>query len=89
MTLLYYAQNYSMPKELGTAPRKHKMKIVTVRPYCSPDPNGPDYEQYCKQKLMLYTPFRNIDDLKGEYNSFSEAYCVFLQSGHVPASLYV
>ena len=87
MTLLHYAQNYSMPKELGTAPRKHKMKVVSVRPYCSPDPNGPNYEQYCKQKLMIHVPFRHIDQLKGECENFSEAYYIFLQSAHVPASL--
>lgn len=87
MTLVYYAQNYSTPKELGTAPTKHKMKVVTVRPYCSPDPSGPNYEQYCKQKLMLHVPFRHIDELKGTSENFSEAYSVFLQSTHIPASL--
>ena len=61
MTLLHFAQHYSMPKELGTVPKKHKMMIVNVRPYCSPDPNGPKYEQYCQQKLMLHVPFRHID----------------------------
>ena len=65
MALLNFAQNYSMPKEPGTPPKKHKMKIVTVRPYFSPDPTGPNYEQYCRQKLMLYVPFRHITELKG------------------------
>ena len=41
MQLLHFAQNYSMPRELGTAPIQQKMKIVSVRPYCSPDPNDP------------------------------------------------
>ena len=41
MTLLSFAQHYSMPKDLGTVPKQQKMKIVSVRPYCSPDPNGP------------------------------------------------
>ena len=31
MTLLHFAQNYSMPKELGTVPKNHKMMIVNVR----------------------------------------------------------
>ncbi len=65
MTLLSFAQNYSMPKELGTIPRHQKMKVVGVRPYCSPDPDGPKYDQYCRQKLMLHVPFRHIDQLKG------------------------
>ena len=33
MTLLHFAQNFSMPKDLGTAPKQQKMKIVSVRPY--------------------------------------------------------
>jgi len=84
MTLLHFAQNYSMPKELGGTPKQHKMKIVGVRPYCSPDPNGHKYEQYCQQKLMLYVHFRSINQLKV---TFAEAYSVFLSSTNVPQSL--
>lgn len=59
MKLLHFAQNYSMPKKIGTEPRQHKMKVVIVHPYCSSDTNGPKYEQYCQQKLnqMLHKPF--------------------------------
>ena len=63
------------------------MKVVIVRPYCSPDPDGPKYEQYCKQKLMLHVPFRHVDELKGDCDSFTDAYALFLQSGNVPPSL--
>ncbi len=87
MTLLVFAQNYTMPKELGAAPKHHKMKIVSIRPYCSPDPDGPKYEQYCKQKLMLHVPFHHVDQLKGTCDTFSEAYAIFLESGNVPPSL--
>ena len=87
MALLHFAQNYSMPRELGTAPKQHKMKILSVRPYCSPDPNGPKYEQYCQQKLMLHVPFRSVDQLKGACERFSEAYSIFLSSANVPPSL--
>ncbi len=45
MTLFPFAQNYSVPKDLGTAPKLHKMKGVGVRPYCSSEPDGPKYEQ--------------------------------------------
>ena len=41
LTLLHFAQNYPLPKESGRPPKKHKMKIVTVRPYYSPDQSGP------------------------------------------------
>ena len=76
-----------MPKEVGTTPKPHKMKIVGVRPYCSPDPDGPSYEQYCQQKLMLHLPFRRVDQLKGSFTTFTEAYANFLQSSNVPSSL--
>lgn len=39
--LLHFAQNYSMLKETGSELKHHRMKVVTVRPYCSTDPNGP------------------------------------------------
>lgn len=87
MTLLHFAQKYSMPKEIGSVPKQQKMKIVGVRPYCSPDPSNPRYEQYCQQKLMLHVPFRHINQLKVVYDTFSEAYGVFLQSGNILPSL--
>ena len=61
--------------------------MVIVRPFCSPDPNGPNYEQYCRQKLMLYKPFRRQQELMGEGDTYATAYAVFLQSGNVPHSL--
>ena len=87
MTLLSFARHYSMPKDLSTVPKRQKIKIVSVRPYCSPDPNGTKYEQYCQQKLMLHVPFRHVDQLKGSCETFTEAYTIFLQSGNVPPSL--
>ena len=84
MTLLSFTRYYSMPKDLSTAPKRQKMKIVSVQPYC---PNGTKYEQYCQQKLMLHVPFRHVDQLKGSCETFTEAYTIFLQSGNVPPSL--
>ena len=69
LTLLSFAQNYLMPKELGNTPKHQKMKIVSVRPYCSPDPDGPKYEQYCQQRSMLHVPFRHANQLKGSYTT--------------------
>ena len=47
VTLLHFAQNYSMPKELGTAPTlHHKLMVAIISPYCSNDPHGPKYKQY-------------------------------------------
>ena len=63
------------------------MKVVIVRPYCSPDTNCHKYEQYCQQKVMLHKAFRHVDELKDGCATFAEAYAVFLQSGNVPPSL--
>lgn len=54
---------------------------------CLPDPNGPKYEQYCQQKLMLHIPFWHINQLMGECEKFSDAYHIFLQSANIPTSL--
>ena len=88
LSLLCYAQQYVTPKQLGSNP-KHRKKdiIVVVRPYCSPDPSGPKFEQYFHQKLMLYKPFRRVDDLKADFDTYSEAYLSFLRSGNIPPSL--
>jgi hypothetical protein len=73
-----------MSKKPGTPPKHQKMWIALVRPYCSPDPRGHKYEQYCKQKLMLHVPFRHLEQLKGTCNSFAEAYALFLSYGKFP-----
>jgi len=77
-----------MPKDPSTEPtRRRKGVIVIVRPFCSPDPNGPNFEQYCKQKLMLYVKFRQCSYLLKDDSTFVEAYQQFLSSDNVPSSL--
>ena len=61
--------------------------MVTVRPYYSPDPNGPNYEQYCRQRLMLHISFRHMSDLLGENDTYAVAYHQMLQSANLPLSL--
>ena len=64
MTLLTFARSYTMPKELSGEPTKRRKDVVIImHPYISPDCNGPNYEQYCHQKLMLYVSFRQLSDL--------------------------
>lgn len=88
ITLLHFVQHYSMPKELGNEPAaRKKMVVVIVRPHCSADPNGPQYEQYCKQKLMLHRPFRDYQQLRARFDTFAETYADYLQSGSIPQSL--
>lgn len=88
MTLLDFTRRYTMPKELGSDPTsRRKPVVVIVRPFCSPDPNGPKYEQYCQQKLMLHVAFRQQNELLGQADTYTAAYAVFLSSGYVPSSL--
>ena len=88
MTLLSFAQQYSMPKTLGAKPTHRNRRIVVIpRPYVSPDPAGDKYEQYCRQSLMQHKPFRQMDDLLSGCDNYSEAYAVFLQSAQIPPCL--
>ena len=77
-----------MPKNVGEEPAvRGKMVVVRVRPYCSPDTSGPQYEQYCQQKLMLHRPFREYQQLKAGCDTYAEAFAGYLQSGSIPPSL--
>ena len=87
MKLLYFAQNYNIPKETGSEPKRHKTKVIIVRPCYSPDPSGPKYEQYCQYKLMQHVPFRHVEELKGTCRTIAEAYAIFLHSGNISQSL--
>ena len=88
MTLLSFAQGYSLPRSLGEQPKKRNKKVVTIpRPYCSPDPSGPKYEQYCRQKLMQHKCFRNIADLLSGHDTYAEAYSAFLATADMQSSL--
>ena len=88
ITLLHFVQHYTMPKEHGADPSRRSKKVVVItRPYCSPDPSGPKYEQYCKQKLMQHRPFRRQEELLEGCDTYAAAYAIFLQSENVPPSL--
>ena len=88
MTLLEFAQQYSMPKTLGTQPNARSRRIVIIpRPYVSSDPAGEKYEQYCRQSLMQHKPFRQMNDLLTGYDTYIDAYAAFLQSGQLPSCL--
>lgn len=61
--------------------------IVVTHPYCSPDPAGPQYEQYCYQSLMKHKPFHQMSELLAGKDNYAEAYSIFLLCGNVPPSL--
>ena len=64
MTLLEFTRQYTMPKTVGSEPsRRNKSIVVIPRPYCSPDPTGPKYQQYCRQSLMQHKSFRQLNDI--------------------------
>ena len=56
-------------------------------PYLSPEPNGPNYEQYCHQKLILYKPFHQEEELLGKADTYAATYATFLQTNDIPPSL--
>ena len=77
-----------MPKTLGSNPNRRKKQVIVItRPYCSPDPAGPNCEQYCRQSLMQHKAFRHMTELLAESKTYAEAYAIFLQSVDVPLSL--
>jgi ATP-dependent DNA helicase PIF1 len=87
MTLLHFAQIYTMSQTDSEPKLRNKTVIVIVKPHYSPDPNGSNYEQYCRQKLMLHKPFRELSELTAGHASHTDAYADYLQSGNVPPCL--
>ena len=88
LTLLEFARQYTMPKTLGSEPTHRSRRIVVIpRPYCSPDPDGPKYEEYCHQSLMQHKCFRQMHDLLAGNETYVQAYVAFLQSGQIPPCL--
>ena len=88
MNLIEFTQNYIMPKNAMSPPRRRSKKVIVIaRPYCSPDPEGPNYEQFCRQYLMQYKSFRQINELLTGCQTYIEAYNTFLQSNNIPQSL--
>ena len=63
LTLLKFVQRYKIPKRVGDKLfRRKKEVVVIIRPYCLPNPNGPKYHQYCKQKMMMHQSFRQLEE---------------------------
>lgn len=76
-----------MPKQIGAEPNRQNKKVVMIaRPYCSPDPDGPNYE-HCRQSLMLHKTFHQIHELLTGHDTYTEAYAEFLRTENILASL--
>lgn len=83
-----YAQQYTIPKNLDAQPNRRTKKVVVItRPFISPDPAGPKYEQYCQQSLMKHKSFRQVTELLAGHGTYTEAYADFLQAEDIPPSL--
>ena len=89
LTLMQFVERYRIPKKVGEPLILRQKDVVVIpRPYCSPEPTGPKYEQYCRRKLTMHQPFRKLEELLGTSDTHSRAYAQFLQSGAaVPPSL--
>ena len=73
MKLLQFARQYTMAKELDSDPSHRRDVVVIVRPYLSPEPNSHNYEQYCRQRLMLCKPFYQEEEFLGEADIYAAA----------------
>ena len=66
LTILQFVEWYRFSKRIGdNLVHRKKEVVVIVRPYCSPNPEGPKYDQYCRQKLTIHQPFCQVDELLG------------------------
>ena len=76
-----------MPKNVGDEPVvRRKMVVVRVWPHWSPETSGPQYEQYCQQKVVLTHAFPRVPAAQS-WMWHAEAFAVYLQSGSIPPSL--
>ena len=88
LIFLHSVQHYIIPKIFGVDLVRRKKDVVMIScPYCFPDPNGPKYEHYCKERLMPHKPFRQLEQLLGASDTFFAAYCFFLQVSNPSPSL--
>ena len=72
LTILQFVEWCRIPKRIGDdLVHRKKEVVVIVRLYCSPDPEGLKYKQYCRQKLMIHQPFCQVDDLLGACDKHS------------------
>lgn len=69
-----------MPRHGGELKPRNKKIVVIVRPYISPDPDSPEYERYCRQKLVLHRLFRDEQQLLDGFETFTESYASYLRT---------
>ncbi|EKG09312.1 hypothetical protein MPH_13668 [Macrophomina phaseolina MS6] len=86
LTYLDFLQNINFAgasSNRWTRRSRAKPRVLNYFPRYSPDPNGPDYEDWCRVKMMLHHDFSDLDALMSYHcpaNSWSQAWnhCVQL-----------
>ena len=74
-SLLQFTRSYKVDKnKIQSVKKRNKDVVVLIMPYLHPDPESEHYQDYCKYKLMLHVPFRSVNELKMDFDSWSEAY---------------
>ena len=84
LSLLHFTQITAHTSEVV---RRSKSVVVIVKPHLSSDSDGPHYEQYCKQQLMLHKPFQQVLTLLTVYDTFIEAYTDYTRTNETASSL--
>ncbi len=64
ITLLKFVKKDKIPKKKRECNHSQKKEVLVIpRPYCSSDPDRPNYEQYCKLQLMLHQSFCQLETI--------------------------
>lgn len=80
-------QRFRWVKRKWVRRRDNTHVIIRTYPRFSPNPEDPNYEQYCRIKFLLHHPFRDIDSVQfvdGEEREWAELYaaCRTAENGH-------
>lgn len=79
-----YFRDFDVNSTRTTVPPKRPIAaIVTVIPRYSSDRNGVQYEDYCRQQMLLRAPFRSVADClqNGRYRTYQAAYEEAIEAG--------
>ncbi|KAF5331234.1 hypothetical protein D9611_013064 [Ephemerocybe angulata] len=75
---------YAWRKSEWRKRREKKEVILRVFPRYSPNPESPQYENYCRTKVVLHHPFRQLSDLRTDENQpWAQVFARCRVEGHV------
>ena len=74
LTYLEFLRHFNFTgKQFKRRPRA-AARVLNFWPRYKADPQGEQFEDYCRVKLMLNHPFKEVEDLKSGYETFTEAW---------------